>query len=205
MCPVCVYLWVEILKYNFKSILEKKDQNFSMRGLCSVCHTWNIYRSAPIPRNLPCPKKFLVARLKLKKQSSGSALSKDVLRILLKFTKNIFAGISFLIKLQGGNLKLSDTATGDIPQNELFLKILQVSQESLSKKFAVLGACNFIKKDSSTGGFLWILLIIQEHLFLKSTYERLVLKHWCGSYSLKMMQAWWPDGLEAFNSIRKKL
>ena len=114
MCPVCVYVWVEILKCNFKSILEKRDQNFSMRGLSSVCHTWNIYRSAPIPRNLPCPKKVLVARLKLKKQSSGSALSKDVLRNFAKFTKNIFAGISFLIKLQGGNLKLSETATGDV-------------------------------------------------------------------------------------------
>ena len=51
---------------------------------------------------------------KLKKQSSGSALSKDVLRNFAKFTKNIFAGISFLIKLQGGNLKLSETATGDV-------------------------------------------------------------------------------------------
>ena len=51
---------------------------------------------------------------KLKKQSSGSALSKDVLRNVAKFSENIFAGISFLIKLQGGNLKLSETATGDV-------------------------------------------------------------------------------------------
>ena len=51
---------------------------------------------------------------KLKKQSSGSALSKDVLRNVAKFSENIFAGISFLIKLQGRNLKLSETATGDV-------------------------------------------------------------------------------------------
>ena len=44
---------------------------------------------------------------KLKKQSSGSALSKDVLRNFAKFTENIFVGISFLIKLQA-----AEAATG---------------------------------------------------------------------------------------------
>ena len=43
----------------------------------------------------------------LKKQSSGSALSKDVLEILPNSQKNIFAGISFLIKLQD-----AEAATG---------------------------------------------------------------------------------------------
>ena len=59
-------------------------------------------------------KNFVKFTYKLKKQSSGSALSKDVLRNVAKFSENIFAGISFLIKLQGGNLKLSETATGDV-------------------------------------------------------------------------------------------
>ena len=72
---------------------------------------------------------------------------------------------SFLIKLQGRNRKLSEAAAGDVQWNKVFLKISQVSQECLSKKVAVLGACNFIKKDSNTGVFLWILWIIQEHLF----------------------------------------
>ena len=36
-------------------------------------------------------------------------------------------------------------------------------------------ACNFIKKDSGTGIFLWILWNFQEHLFLKYTYWRLLL------------------------------
>ena len=44
---------------------------------------------------------------KLKKQSSRSALSKDVLRNLPNSQKNIFAGISFLIKLQ-----VAEAATG---------------------------------------------------------------------------------------------
>ena len=38
---------------------------------------------------------------------------KDFLKKFLKFTKNIFAGVSFLIELLAGNLKLSEVATGD--------------------------------------------------------------------------------------------
>ena len=60
----------------------------------------------------------------------------------------------FLIKLQAGNLELSEAATGDVQQNKVFLKISQVSQESLFNKVAVLSAFNFIKKDSDTGAFL---------------------------------------------------
>ena len=43
-----------------------------------------------------------------KKQSSGGILSKEniFLKILQNSQKNIFAGVSFLIKLQAGNLKL---------------------------------------------------------------------------------------------------
>ena len=72
------------------------------------------------------------------------------LKILQNSQKNIFAGISFLIKVQVGNLKLAEAATED-----LFLKILHFSQESLFVKFAVLRACSFIKKDSDIGAFLW--------------------------------------------------
>ena len=43
--------------------MEKKHQNVSLRGFSFVCQTWNVYRSAPIPRNLPCPLKFLVTGL----------------------------------------------------------------------------------------------------------------------------------------------
>ena len=46
------------LKCTFKSILEKKHQFFALRGLSIVCHTWNVYRIALIPRNLPCHKKI---------------------------------------------------------------------------------------------------------------------------------------------------
>ena len=86
------------------------------------------------------------------------------LEILQNAKKSIFAGI-FFNKVAGWNRKLSEAAAGDVQWNKVFLKISQVSQECLSKKVAVLGACNFIKKDSNTGVFLWILWIIQEHLF----------------------------------------
>ena len=79
--------------------------------------------------------------------------------ILIDFTEYVWA-----TAFKAGNLKLSEAATGDFQLNKMFLKISQVSQESLSEKVAVLRASNFIKKDSNAGGFLWI-LCIQEHLF----------------------------------------
>ena len=43
--------------------MEKKLQNFSQQGLSFVCFWRNVFRSAPVPRNLLCLEKFLVARL----------------------------------------------------------------------------------------------------------------------------------------------
>ena len=53
---------------------------------------------------------------KLKKQSSGGLLSKEKisLKILQNSQKNIFAAVSFLTRLQAGNLKLAGAATGDV-------------------------------------------------------------------------------------------
>ena len=39
---------------------------------------------------------------------------KMFLKILQISQKNVFAGVPFLIKLQAGNLKLSEAATGDV-------------------------------------------------------------------------------------------
>ena len=60
----------------------------------------------------------------------------------------------FLIKLQAGNLKLSEVATGDV-LSKVFLRISQILQESLFSRVVVLRACNFIEKDSETDAFLW--------------------------------------------------
>ena len=97
---------------------------------------------------------------------------KIFLNILQNSQKNVLAGVSFLIKLQAGNLKLSEAATGDILSKKVFLKRrTDVSKpavhrfstqnmyfwiihkihskkpvlESLFNKVAVLRACNFIK------------------------------------------------------------
>ena len=39
---------------------------------------------------------------------------KMILNILKNSQKNVYAGASFLIKLQAGNLKMSEAATGDL-------------------------------------------------------------------------------------------
>ena len=57
---------------------------------------------------------------KHKKQSSGGVLSKE--KMSLKILQNIFAVVSFLIKLLAGNLKLSGAATRDVLENKVFLK-----------------------------------------------------------------------------------
>ena len=59
-------------------------------------------------------KNFSKFTEKHKKQPSGGVLSKDVFKILQNSQKNIFAGVSFLIKFQAGNLKLSEAATADV-------------------------------------------------------------------------------------------
>ena len=59
---------------------------------------------------------------KHKKQSSGGVLSKRVLKILQNSQINIFAGVYFFIKLQGGNLKLSEAANGDILSKKVLFK-----------------------------------------------------------------------------------
>ena len=45
------------------------------------------------------------------------------LKIMQNSLKNVFAGISFLIKLQVGNLKVTEVATADVLEEKV-LKIL---------------------------------------------------------------------------------
>ena len=47
---------------------------------------------------------------------------KMFLKIFQNSQKNVLAGVPFLIKLQTGNLKLSEAATGDLMLKEVFLK-----------------------------------------------------------------------------------
>ena len=49
-----------------------------------------------------------------KSQSSEGLLSKNVLKKFVQFTENVFVGACPLIKLQPGNLKLSEAAIGDV-------------------------------------------------------------------------------------------
>ena len=167
------------------------------------------------------------------------------LKIFQNSQKNVLAGVPFLIKLQTGNLKLSEAATGDLMLKEVFLKRRTCVSEpavhrfstqnrffgiihkthrkrpvlkSLFNKVAVLGSATlsgktptqmlsceiceifknnyfeehlwpsasklYLKRDSNTGVFLWILWRI---------YEQLVLKHLCGGLSFIKMRARQPE------------
>ena len=94
---------------------------------------------------------------------------KLLLEILSNSQKNVFTRISFLIKFQAGNLKLSEPATEDVQRDKVVLKILQISHSSLFNKAAVLSAFNFIKKDSDTGTSLWKLRNFREQLFWRTS------------------------------------
>ena len=88
---MCVYGLNSHLKCSFKSILEKKHQYFFLRSpFWYVCHTLKIYRSAPIPKNLPCPEKFLVVRLYV-------LVSYSISLIWLNYTKDTFYNILNLL------------------------------------------------------------------------------------------------------------
>ena len=52
-------------------------------------------------------KNFSKLTDKQKKQSTGGVLTKDVVKNFAKFTDKYVSQVSFLIKLQAGNLKLS--------------------------------------------------------------------------------------------------
>ena len=93
----------------------------SMKYFFTVSGGWN---SSTYTRNSSFPE-VLYERIilkntkstdKHKKQSSWSVLSKEKmpLKILQNSQKNIFAVVSFIMKLLAGNLKLSGAATGDV-------------------------------------------------------------------------------------------
>ena len=59
------------------------------------------------------PKKLLKIQINTKTSHPEVFCQKMFLKILQNLQKNIFARVSFLIKLQAGNLKLAETAAGD--------------------------------------------------------------------------------------------
>ena len=66
-CPDCGHQWVKFSIKNaiFKSFQAKKMEIFFPARPFFLVLQVNVYRSALIPRTLPCPKKFLVTRLYL--------------------------------------------------------------------------------------------------------------------------------------------
>ena len=87
---------------------------------------------------------------KLKKQSSGGVLSKYVLKNFAKLTGKHLCRNLFIYKVAGWKPE-----TVRYSHWICSVKIWQIWQVSLFNKVAVLRTCNFIKKDSNTGAFLW--------------------------------------------------
>ena len=96
-------------------------------------------------------------------------------KILQNSKKNISARISFLLKLQLGNLKLSEVATGDVRKNKMFLKISQISQQSPFNKVVVLRTCSFIRKRLQNRCFPVKFAKFLRTTNLKNICERLLL------------------------------
>ena len=106
---------------------------------------------------------------KHKKQSSEGVLSKEkmFLKILQNSQKNIFSGVSFLIKLQAGNLKPSEEVTGDVHRNRKFHSKYHWKQpvfESLINKVAFLVPVTLSKKTSTQVLSCEIYNYFEEHL-----------------------------------------
>ena len=60
-----LHLWVKIsFKMLFLGMSRRKNPNIFLMGDFSfICCRRNVYRSVLIPKNLPCPEKFLAASL----------------------------------------------------------------------------------------------------------------------------------------------
>ena len=108
-------------------------------------------------------KNFSKFTHKHKKQSSGGVLSKEKMfsNILQNSQKNIFAGVSFLIKLQAGNLKTFRSShwrcfvtQGALKNFANFTISNNLCWSLFLIKLQFWGACSFIKEDSDTGAFL---------------------------------------------------
>ena len=91
---------------------------------------------------------------KRKKQSFGGVLSKDNPKTFAKFTESIYARVSFLIKLQAGNLKVSEAVAGDVLLIKTVGDVKKPVSESLFNEVAILRTCKFIKEDFDACIFL---------------------------------------------------
>ena len=106
-------------------------------------------------------KIFLKFTDKLKKQSSGGALSKDIVKKFAKFTEKHFCWNFFLIKLQAGNCQKQPL--------DMFSKI-RCSEyfRKFHRKFH-WRAYNFTKRVSNTDAFLWNLKTFLEQMFWRTS------------------------------------
>ena len=101
-------------------------------------------------------KNFSEVTYKLTKESSGDVQSKDVLKNFEKLTEKHLCRNLFFNEVAGWKCETMRSSNWRCSVKKGFLKISQISQESLfNKEVAASRACNFIKKDSNTVGLSW--------------------------------------------------
>ena len=136
----------------FYKMLEKHLWNsFSLYLLVEILQlVHEISSSSEVLYERGVLKNFSQFTDKLKKQSSGGVLSKYVLKNFAKLTGKHLCRNLFIYKVAGWKPE-----TVRYSHWICSVKIWQIWQVSLFNKVAVLRTCNFIKKDSNTGAFLW--------------------------------------------------
>ena len=98
-------------------------------------------------------------------------VKKDILKNFVNFTGKHLCWSHFLIKLKKTLTKM------------LYWKICEIFKSNYFQEYLLTTASNlYFKKDSKTDVFLWILWIIQEHLFCRAS-----MNDWCWTTSAEAL------------------
>ena len=146
------HLWNSLLLYLPVEILQLVNDMSSFSGV--------IYKKS-VPKNFS-----KLTKTNTRSRNLQVFCQKMLLKILQNSRKNIFGGVSFLIKLQfWGPAIIEKTLT-----HMLSCKICKTFKNNyLEEHLCITASKLYLKRDSNTGVFLWILKIIQENLFCRAS------------------------------------
>ena len=136
-------------------------------------------------------KNFSEVTYKLTKESSGDVQSKDVLKNFEKLTEKHLCRNLFFNEVAGWKCETMRSSNWRCSVKKGFLKISQISQESLfNKEVAASRACNFIKKDSNTVGLsrFWLMLYVNIYIKNALACKVVILKKAIAETSILI---WW--------------
>ena len=127
------------------------------------------------------------------------SVKKDVLKNFRNLTGKQLCWILFLIKLQFWG---SATLLTKTPTQVLSCEICEIFTKNYFEEQLWTAASKlYLRKDSSTGVFLWTLWNVQEHLFCRASTNDWFWNISVGAFLCKFAICK-PDVLKAFNSMR---